>query len=119
MKKNIKEQQLIETLHLALHNSNIREFSEIKDFYKNIEYRDLTKLSKSKISKSIKIFKWVVENPDYGFNQLFENYYENKFGYTDNDLYNYFKLYYKNLKFCLVKYERKEFIIRFSDFKKY
>ena len=70
MKINIKEQQLIETLHSALHNSNIREFSEIEDFYKNIEYKDLTKLSKSKISKSIKIFKWVVENPDYGFNHI-------------------------------------------------
>lgn len=47
---------------------------------------------------------------------LFENYYLDKFGYTNEELYNFLKLYYKNMIFCKQKYIKNEFTIRYTDF---
>lgn len=112
----MKKEQLIETLHSALFNRDIRKHLEVKDFYRMIDYADLTNLSKDEITKSIKVFKWVTKNPNYNFNQLFENYYLEKHGYTNDELYSYFKLYLENLELSLDKYIKNEFVIRFSDF---
>jgi len=112
----MEEKKLIRTIHAALYHNNVRKVSTIKDFYRDINYRDLTNMSISKSNEIIKILEWIIENPKYDFNKLFDNYYLEKFGYTNEELYKYLKVYHQNMIFCKQKYNKNEFTICYADF---
>ncbi|WBX76586.1 hypothetical protein PG911_18540 [Tenacibaculum ovolyticum] len=70
------------------------------------------------IKEQKEVFEWILAHPNYDFNALFDNYYleHERYGYTNDEFYEYFKVYYDDLLFTLDKYSKKEFIIKLEDF---
>jgi hypothetical protein len=55
--------------------------------------------------------EWILDNPSYNFNGLFNTHYSN------TELYNYFEVYYQDLVFILDNYNKKNFLIKPSSIK--
>ena len=116
LEQKMEEKRLIKAIHAAVFQRDIRNYTELKDFYRNINYKDLRNMSANKSQEIKEIFEWIVQNPEYDFNKLFDNYYSDKFGYTNNELYRFFKLYYMDIVYCSNKYNNNEFIVQYADF---
>jgi len=114
----MEEQQLNDAIHGAIFERNIRKYKEIKDFYKEINFSDLSNIKIEILNDKIKVFEWILANPEYDFNALFDSYYleHEKYGYTNEELYKYFEIYYEDLLFTLDRYKRKEYIIKLDDY---
>lgn len=111
----METKRLENAIHGAIFNKNVKGIKEIKDFYKDIDYSDSSKMDIKIINEQIEIFKWILEHPDYDFNSLFDGYFAQF--YTNEELFNYFKVYYEKNIFLLKRYKEKKFIIKYSDFK--
>lgn len=62
------------------------------------------------VNEQKEVFEWILANPDYDFNSLFE------MRYTNKELYEYFKVYYERILFLIKKYNNKEYTITPEDF---
>lgn len=114
----MEEERLNEAIHGAIFSKNIRKYKEVKDFYKEIDSVDISNVKLDIVNEQKEVFEWVLANPNYDFNALFDNYYleHEKYGFTNEEFYDYFKIYYNDLLFILDKHSKKEFIIKIEDF---
>lgn len=110
----MEEKKLIDAIHGAIFNKDVKRIKEIKDFFKDINFSDLSKMDIKIATENKEIFEWILNHPDYDFNSLFDNYYKKY--YSNQELYEYFKVYYKKTVFIIEKYNKKQFIIKPSDF---
>lgn len=114
----METKKLNEAIHAAIFGKNIRQYKEVKDFYKDaISDIDISNLKINIVKEEKEIFEWILDHPDYDFNALFDNYYLKKemYNYTNEEFYEYFKVYYKTLIFKLEKYNKKDYLIKLSE----
>ncbi|VXB82615.1 conserved hypothetical protein [Flavobacterium sp. 9AF] len=110
----MEEKKLETAIHNAIFNKDVKGIKKIKDFYKDaIEDIDLSNLKIDYIEDQKVVFEWILENPDYNFNALFDGYFSQF--YTNQELYDYFKVYTKKLIFMLEKYNKKDYLIKISE----
>ncbi|GFD75538.1 hypothetical protein MHM83_02975 [Tenacibaculum sp. Mcav3-52] len=112
----MEEQKIEEALHSAIYGKNIKKIKELKDFFKDIEKGDISGIDIELLKSKKEIFRWIVDNPNYDFNKLFDNYFLINNNYSNNDIYEYAKLFYERIQFFIDKYDKKEFIIKYEDF---
>ncbi len=108
--------RLENAIHGAIFNKNVKGIKKVKDFYKDATADiDISGLRINVINEQIVVFKWILEHPDYDFNSLFDGYFAQF--YSNEELFNYFKVYFEDINFLLKRYKEKKFIIKLSDFK--
>jgi hypothetical protein len=107
--------RLENAIHGAIFNKNVKGIKEVKDFYKDYNYCDISSNDNNNLNNQIEVFEWILENPDYDFNSLFDGYFAQF--YTNDELFNYFKVYHENILYKIKRYNEKKFIIKYSDFK--
>jgi len=110
----VEEKRLIYIIHGAIFNKDVKGIKEVKDFFKNSN-GDISKLDFKIIKEQKEVFEWIFEHPNYDFNGLFDNYFAQF--YSNKELLDYFKIYYKRVLFLEKKYSKKEFFIKPEDFK--
>ena len=115
----MEAKRLNEVIHGAIFGKNIRDYKEVKDFYKDaISDVDISGLKINIISEEKEVLEWILDHPEFDFNSLFDNYYleHESYSYKNEELLQYFKVYYETLIFKLNKYNKKEFLIKLSEF---
>lgn len=106
----MEEKRLSITIHGAVFNKNILKINSVKNFYTDITKVDISNMNMEIVNENKKVLEWILENPDYDFNSLFETH------YTNQELFSYFKIYYQNLIYIINRYNKKDFIIKPDDF---
>ena len=110
----MEEKRLIEAIHGAIFNKDVKGIKDVKDFYKHATNDiDISKLKLDIIKEQKEVFEWILQHPEYNFNALFEGYYIPF--YSNKELFNYFNVYYQKIVFTLDKYNKKEFVIKLKD----
>lgn len=108
----MEQKRIINAIHAAVLNRNIKNIKSIGDFYKDASGDiDISNLRLDVVNEHKEVFEWILDNPNYNFNGLFDTQFSN------NELYNYFTIYYQDLLFKLDKFSKKEFFIKPSSFK--
>jgi|GEM_PF-1405424 len=105
----MEEKRLSNTIHGTVFNKNILKIQSVKDFYTDITKVDISNMNMEIVNENKTVFEWILENPDYDFNSLFETH------HTNEELLRYFKIYYQNLVYIIDRYHKKDFIIKPDD----
>ena len=106
----MEENKILDAIHGATLNYSVRKIKELKDFYSDVTYVSLKNLNLVKVKETKEVMEWILQHPNYDFNSLLPTIYSNE------ELYEYLKVYYENILFEIDCYNRGKFIIKPSDF---
>ncbi|WDF47807.1 hypothetical protein PQ459_04845 [Chryseobacterium sp. KACC 21268] len=107
----MNDNKLQQKINIAMFRKNISSIHSLKDIYKNLsgEY-DLKNIDIDILLETKKVFEWILEHPEYNYTQFSD------YEYSNEILYNYFKIYYQDILYRLDKYFKEDYIIKYSDF---
>lgn len=112
-------EKIRKTLHGVLYNRNIVKIKEVKDFYdESIKKVDISKLNIELINEDIEVLVWIFSNPNYNLNEALDDYYEERFGFTNDDILQYLHVYYERILFLVDKFNNGKRELVYSDFSK-
>jgi hypothetical protein len=88
----MEEKKISIAIIAAIYGKNIRNIKTVKDLYKDATGNiDISNIKHNILLEHKKIFEWILNNPSYDFNSLFET------GFTNEELLKFFKVYYQNI----------------------
>jgi len=104
------EKILLYKIDGSMFRRNIRNIHSLKDMYKNMTADcDISNIKIDNFLETKRVFEWILEHPEYDYKTLIESDYSNEM------LYNYFKIYYEDIIFTLDKYFSGDYLIRLSE----
>lgn len=99
-----------DVLHGVLHFQKVSQIYTHRDMYKYVVADiDLSNLKIDIVLRNKEVFEWVIQHPEYDYTGLLES------SYSNEELFRFFKIYYKDIIFKLNKYFSEDYLIRLSE----
>ncbi|MDQ0783950.1 hypothetical protein [Chryseobacterium sp. W4I1] len=99
-----------DVLHSVLHFQKVSQIYTHRDIYKYVVADiDLSNLKIDIVLRNKEVFEWVIQHPEYDYKSLLES------SYSNEELFRFFKIYYKDIIFKLDKYFSENYLIKLSE----